>query len=158
MYYTIDFYNSIYIPRIWCFSCETAIEQTLPTTKTIFNKLNEYLIVHPEFYSILRTNLWRIHRNPSIVLEEKLPIDLWYFIDGFIHEDPYQLLIQKCKEYYISILQSQLDDELYIQASKIEKDILCKSIYCLYYDKHRMDQCKSMQRFLKNYKDKYLHL
>ena len=68
----------------------------------------------------------------------------------------YITLIQKCKEYYINQLQYQIQEEINIQNNKIDKDALCKSIYCIYYDKLRKQQCYSMHTFLNNYKDTYL--
>ena len=152
----IDFYNYVYTPRIWQIHNNSSIEKILPSSKIIFTKLNYYLNEYPEFYSKLRTNLWRIHPNPISILSDKIPIELWYIIDSFIIELPYLILIQKCKEYYINELQHQIQEELNIQENKIDKDALCKSIYCIYYDKLRKQQCYSMHTFLKNYKNTYL--
>jgi hypothetical protein len=152
----IEFYNSIYTPRIWQLYSNAAIEKALPRSKLILDKLNQYLNEHPEFYNKLRTNLWRIHPNPISILTDKLPIDLWYLIDGFIHEDPYHLFIQKCKEYYISVLLSQIKEEIGIQEKHIRKKDKFENVYCYYYNMHRVKQCKSMQRFINNYKDSYL--
>ena len=152
----IDFYNYVYTPRIWQIHNDTRIKNILPTSKIIFTKLMYYLKEHPEFYSKLRTNLWRIHSNPISILSDKIPIELWYIIDSFIIEIPYITLIQKCKEYYINQLQYQIQEEINIQNNKIDKDALCKSIYCIYYDKLRKQQCYSIHTFLNNYKDTYL--
>ena len=152
----IEFYNYVYTPRIWQLYSNPAIQKALPNSKHILSKLNQYLEEHPEFYSKLRTNLWRIHPNPISILANKLPIDLWYLIDGFIHEDPYQLIIQKSKEYYLSILLSQIKEEICIQEKHIRKNERFINVYCFYYDMHRIQQCNSMQRFINNYKDRYL--
>ena len=152
----IDFYKSIYTPRIWQLYSNEGIVKALPSSKSILCNLNQYLNEHPEFYNKLRTNLWRIHPNPISILTDKLPIDLWYLIDGFIHEDPYHLFIQKCKEYYISDLLSQIEEEICIQEKNIRKKDRYINLHCYYYDVHRVKQCKSMQRFINNYKDSYL--
>ena len=152
----IDFYNYVYTPRIWQLQNNASIEKALPSSKIIFTKLNYYLNEYPGFYSKLRTNIWRIHPNPISILSDKLPIELWYIIDSFIIELPYIILIRKCKEYYIDELQYQIQEELTIQENKMDKDALCKSIYCIYYDKLRKQQCYSMLTFLNNYKDTYL--
>ncbi len=152
----IDFYNYVYIPRIWQLNSNAAIEKSLPTSKIILSKLNLYLNEHPEFYTRLRTNLWRIHPNPISILSDKLPMDIWYLIDDYIHEDTYRLFIQKTKEHYITELLSQIKEEKHIQQKMIRKKDKFVNVYCYYYDIHRLKQSNTMQRFLNKYKDTYL--
>ena len=48
----IDFYNYVYIPRIWQLNSNAAIEKSLPTSKIILSKLNLYLNLSAILYYI----------------------------------------------------------------------------------------------------------
>ena len=161
----IHFAQYTHTPKLWQSLTYEDIINKLPCSKQILTKLNDYFNLYPDFQLKLRTNLWRIDSNPANTLEKLLPIDLWYKIDSYISESRFDLLIRKCKIYYIILIQSQIKDGIN-RYSKFIKDTTFKQFntyvvntrdnHLFYYAKQNISVYKEMERNINNYKDKYI--
>lgn len=153
----IHFAHYTHIPKLWQSLTYEDIINKLPSSKQILTKLNDYFNLYPDFQLNLRTNLWRIDSNPANTLENLLPIDLWYNIDSYLSETRFQLLIHKCKIYYIIVIQTQIDDEIKRYLTMM-RNITFKhnNSHLYYYAKEKTNNYKQMQRSINEYKVNYI--
>lgn len=151
----IDLFNFIYTPKIYHVNTIEELKKVLPSSKTILNKLNIFVGQHPDFYKVLQTNLWKIHPNPTARLTELLPLEIWQIIDSYNSFYPYEKVILLCKKYYITALQNQIEEEIYLVLVSVRKSILYNNLFNYYYDLNTMEKYKSFKKFLNDYKVEY---
>ena len=91
----------------------------------------------------------------SSLLTELLPLEIWQKIDSYNSYYPYEKIILLCKKYYITSLQNQIEEEIYLLLVSVRKSIMNNNLFNYYYDLNTMEKYKKYKKFLNDYKDEY---